>query len=98
MIINANTITFEQTDILALPAETQKALAQYDQGTSAAESLSAATNAFLAAVVALASVRSLGRFKAALDSAPADKQALAEAKLNEAKVILGIQTLPKRAV
>lgn len=95
MTINENTITFEQTDIAALPVETQEALAQYDAGISAADSLSGATNAFLSAVVALAPIRRLDRLKAALDAAPAGKKAEVEVKLDEAAAILGIQFLPK---
>lgn len=94
MIITDNTITFEQADIEALPAETQSALAQYDEGTSAADSLSAAVNAFLAAVVVLAPIRSLDRFKVALDAASPATKAQVEIKLDEAAAILGIQFLP----
>lgn len=95
MTIKDNTITFTQTDIAALPVETQNALAQYDEGISAAESLSAATNAFLGAVTSLAPLRSFNRLKVALDAAPANTKAQVEVKLDEARAILGIQALPK---
>lgn len=95
MNITDNKINFEQTDIDALPVEMQEALAQYDAGVSAAESLSAAVNAFLSAVVTLAPIRSLDRLKAALDAAPAGTKAQVEAKLDEAASLLGIQFLPK---
>lgn len=95
MTITDNKITFEQTDIAALPVETQDALAQYDAGVSAAESLSGAVNAFLAAVVTLAPIRKLDRFKAALDAAPANTKEQVEAKLDEAAALLGIQFLPQ---
>lgn len=95
MIINANTITFEQTDIDALPVETQEALAQYDDGVSAADSLSAAVNAFLSAVLTLAPLRSFDRLKSTFDAAPPATKAQVEVKLDEAAAILGIQFLPK---
>lgn len=95
MTITDNTITFTQTDIDALPDETQTALAQYDFGVSAAESLSAAVNAFLTAVVTLAPIRSFDRLKATFDAADAGTKAQVEVKLEEAASLLGIQFLPK---
>lgn len=94
MIISANTITFELTDIAALPVETQEALAQYDDGVSAADTLSAAVNAFLTAVLTLAPIRSFDRLKVTFDAAPPATKAQVEVKLDEAASLLGIQFLP----
>lgn len=90
MIISGNTITFELTDIALLPVATQEALAAYVVGVSAAVSLSTVINSFLTNVVAQAPGQSLDRLKDAFVAASPATQALAEVKLDEARVILGI--------
>lgn len=90
MIINGNTITFEQIDIDRLPVETQEALAEYVVGASAAESLSAVINSFIANVIEQAPRQRLSRLTEAFLAAAPPTKALVEVELDKARVILGI--------
>lgn len=95
MIIDKNTITFDAADTAQLTSEIQSALADYNEGGPAEEALSGVINSFIALAQSVAVARNLDKVKTALVSASATDRAAAQGKIDEAKVILGVQFSPK---
>lgn len=95
MKIENNIIEFEAADTAQLSAEIQSALADYNAGVSAEEALNGVINSFVALAQSVAVAREVDVVKTALVEADDADRAAAQAKIDEAKIILGVQFSPK---
>lgn len=93
MRIENDLVEFEASDVAEFSAEVQAAIADYNAGISAEVAVSGVINSFVALARSVAIARSVDVVKTALVGADAADRAAANAKLDEAKIILGVQFL-----